>query len=251
MGAWLRQHLCVCRLELNLEAMKVFYFQNTGAQEIVLNEEESVHAVRVLRLKEQDEVHLIDGVGGLFKARISNAHSKKCEVQILEQLKVYTRNYHKHIAIAPPKSIDRFEWFLEKATEIGVDEITPLLTDRSERKNLNIERMEKILTSTMKQCIQPFRPKLNPLSRYSDFVAKNKNAFIAHLETGEEELLQRIYQPGKDCLILIGPEGDFSPVEVNLAKANGYTSVSLGHSRLRVETAGVVACHTITVMNND
>jgi 16S rRNA (uracil1498-N3)-methyltransferase len=231
--------------------MKVFYFHNTGEQTIVLDEEESVHAVRVLRLKESDEVHLIDGMGGFFKGEIITAHSKKCEVRILQQLEVYKRKYYKHIAIAPPKSIDRFEWFLEKVTEIGVDEITPLLTDRSERKNLNTERLEKILTSTMKQCIQPFRPKLNALTRYSDFIAQHKNAYIAHLETGEEELLQKIYQPGSDCLILIGPEGDFSPAEVQLAKQNGCVSISLGHSRLRVETAGVAACHTITVMNND
>jgi len=231
--------------------MKVFYFQNTGEQKIILDEEESIHAIRVLRLKENDEVHLIDGIGGLFKAKISNAHPKKCEVQIEEKIEIYKRKYYKHIAIAPPKSIDRFEWFLEKATEIGVDEITPLLTDRSERKNLNVERLEKILTSTMKQCIQPFRPKLNPLMRYSDFISQHTKGYIAHLETGEEELLQKIYQPGNDCLILIGPEGDFSPAEVVLAKQNGYTSISLGHSRLRVETAGLAACHTITVVNND
>ncbi|MFM7022013.1 MAG: 16S rRNA (uracil(1498)-N(3))-methyltransferase [Flavobacteriales bacterium] len=231
--------------------MKVFYFHNTNEERVILDEEESAHAVRVLRLKEGDEVHLIDGEGGFFKAQITLAHSKKCELQILSQEQVYKRKYYKHIAIAPPKSIDRFEWFLEKATEIGVDEITPLLTDRSERKNLNNERLEKILTSTMKQCIQPFRPKLNELTRYSDFISKNKNGYIAHLETGEEELLQKIYQPGSDCLILIGPEGDFSPAEVKSAKENGYVSISLGHSRLRVETAGVAACHTITVVNND
>jgi len=231
--------------------MKVFYFENTGEKQIILNEDESTHAVRVLRLKEEEEVFLIDGKGTLCKGKIVDAHQKKCVVEVLEQLPVYKRNYHKHLVVAPTKSIDRFEWFLEKATEIGVDAVTPLLTDRCERRHINTERLEKILTSTMKQCIQSFRPQLNELTKFKDFVKKYPNGLIAHLETGEEELLQKVYQPGKDVIILIGPEGDFSPEEVKLAKECGYVSVSLGHSRLRVETAAVAACHTISVMNND
>ncbi len=231
--------------------MKVFYCTNINENKALLDEEESGHAVRVLRLTEGNEVHLIDGIGGLYKAEISLAHPKKCELNIMERIPVYQRKYYKHMVVAPTKSIDRFEWFLEKATEIGVDEITPLLTDRGERRHINPERFQKILTSTMKQCIQPNRPKLNELTKFKDFVKKNPKGFIAHLETGEEELLQKVYQSGDNCVILIGPEGDFSPEEVKLAKENGYVSVSLGHSRLRVETAAVAACHTITVINND
>lgn len=231
--------------------MKVFYFENTGQNEILLSEEESAHAVRVLRLQENDEVFLIDGKGALCRATIKEAHAKKCLVTIMEFLTVYKRKYYKHLAVAPTKNIDRFEWFIEKATEIGVDEITPILTDRCERRNLNIERLEKILTATMKQCVQPYRPKLNGLTKYKDFIAKNTSGFIAHLETGDEEILQKVYQPGNDALILIGPEGDFTPDEVKLAHANKYVSVSLGHSRLRVETAAVAACHTFSVVNND
>ncbi len=231
--------------------MKVFYFENTGGNEIVLNEEESAHAIRVLRLKENDEVFLIDGKGTLCKGLISDAHQKKCGVRIVENLSVHKRKYYKHLVVAPTKNIDRFEWFIEKATEIGVDEITPLLTDRCERRSLNVERLQKILSATMKQCVQPFRPKLNELTKFKDFVKNHPKGYIAHLETGEEELLQKVYQPGDDALILIGPEGDFSPDEVKLAKEYGYISVSLGHSRLRVETAAVAACHTFSIVNND
>lgn len=231
--------------------MKVFYFENIENNLVTLTEEESAHAVRVLRLKEGEEVSLIDGKGSLLRGNIVDAHQKRCVVEVLEKMQVYRRNYHKHLVVAPTKSIDRFEWFLEKATEIGVDEVTPLLSDRCERRHINVDRLEKILTSTMKQCIQPFRPKLNDLIKFKDFVKNHPNGFIAHLETGEEELLQKVYQAGKDVVILIGPEGDFSPDEVKLAKEYGYVSVSLGHSRLRVETAAVAACHTISIVNND
>jgi 16S rRNA (uracil1498-N3)-methyltransferase len=231
--------------------MKVFYVENTTSNEIILNEEESAHAIRVLRLKENDEIYLIDGKGSLCKAVISDAHQKKCGVRITENLLVYKRNYYKHLVVAPTKNMDRFEWFLEKATEIGVDEITPILTDRCERRILNVERLEKILTSTMKQCVQPFRPKLNEMVKYKEFIKQHPKGFIAHLETGEEEQLQKVYQAGDDALILIGPEGDFSPEEVKIAKESGYVSVSLGHSRLRVETAAIAACHTFSIVNND
>jgi len=232
--------------------MKVFYHENIS--EPILSSIESNHAVKVLRLNINDTIYLIDGKGGLYKASITEAHHKKCGFKIEEKLPVKNkRNYHKHIAIAPTKSNDRMEWFIEKCTEIGIDEISLIITERSERKKIKIDRFEKVITATMKQCIQPFRPKINdPIKLNQLFQLPLPNQkFIAHLETGEEDSLRDAYQEGSDCIVLIGPEGDFTPNEIALTEKNDFISVSLGNSRLRTETAGIVACHTISVVNND
>lgn len=223
-------------------------------QNLVLSEEESMHAVKVLRLKSGDEIFMVDGKGGLFRSKIVLAHQKHCEFQIIEQLEnPEKRNYQLHLAIAPTKNIDRFEWFIEKATEIGVDQITPVITKFSERKIIKPERLEKIIVSASKQSLKAKFPVLNPLSSFNDFVSNNESSqkFIAHCRPNDDKkLLQSACQKAKDVLIFIGPEGDFSQDEVDMAIDHyKYEAISLGESRLRTETAGVIACATVQFVN--
>ncbi len=217
-----------------------------------LSEDESRHAVRVLRLQAGDEIDFVDGVGGFYKAVITNPHPKHCEFEIKDSVKEYgKRDFRLHIAIAPTKNIDRLEWFVEKCTEIGIDEITPIICRFSERKIIKPERIEKVIVSAAKQSLKAYFPKLNPICSFEEFI-KNYSAsqkFIAHCYEGEKISLQQAYTPSDDCIVLIGPEGDFSQEEIKLAIECGYTPVSLGNNRLRTETAGVVACHTVTLRN--
>ena len=229
-----------------------------------LSEEESAHCVRVLRYDRSDEILLTDGRGTTYHARITNPHPRHCEFEVLSQEKQEkTHNIYLHVAIAPTKNIERLEWMVEKCTEIGVDEITPLLCRFSERKNLRNDRLEKIILSAAKQSLTPYLPKLNPLTdfatlmeTYGDEAMRRKgeeamDKFIAHCYKDEKRELKDALRKGKDVLILIGPEGDFSEQEVELAIANGFVPVGLGRSRLRTETAGVVACHTAVLLNED
>ena len=217
-----------------------------------LSEEESQHAVRVLRLQTGDELELVDGAGGYYKAVISNPHPKHCEFVIKETFTEFgKRNYRLHIAIAPTKNIERLEWFIEKCTEIGIDEITPVICRFSERKIIKPERLEKIIVSAAKQSLKAYFPILNPMCSFRDFIQQTtvSQKFIAHCYEQDKQLLQRVYQKSFDAVILIGPEGDFSPEEVQAAIQHQFQPVSLGSSRLRTETAGVVACHTVALMN--
>ena len=232
--------------------MQLFYVPDISGAEVILNETESKHAIRVLRLKEGDEIELVDGKGGFYKARIQNANPKKCQLCIIEsQTDFGKKDFHLHIAIAPTKNIDRTEWFLEKCTEIGIDEVTPLLSEHSERKVIKPERLEKILVSAMKQSVKAYLPKLNGLTKLSDLLSQvtETKKFIAHCNEGEKQHLKNVVKPGDKVLILIGPEGDFSPEEVALALENGFEAISLGNARLRTETAGVVACHIVNLAN--
>jgi len=232
--------------------MQLFYVPNISGAEVNLDEAESKHAVKVLRLSVGDSVQLIDGKGGFYQAEISDAKQKKCRLVIVEAKKEFgKKDFHLHIAIAPTKNIDRFEWFLEKATEIGIDEITPLLTSHSERKTVNPERLEKILVSAMKQSLKAYLPKLNDITAFRQLVVniKTENKFIAYCDDIQKTHLKDLTNQGKDTLILIGPEGDFSPEEVQLAIEKGFSVVSLGNSRLRAETAGIVACHIVNLAN--
>jgi 16S rRNA (uracil1498-N3)-methyltransferase len=206
----------------------------------------------VLRLGEGDQVFLTDGHGNLYEGRMTKIHHKGCLVEVVKTTAAYgKRDWHLQIAIAPTKSIDRFEWFLEKSTEIGVNTITPLLCDHAEREIVKIPRLEKILVSAMKQSLKAYLPEIQEPVKFREFVTVNFSGqkFIAYCETGKEEALQKAYCPGSDVRILIGPEGDFSPAEVEFAVSNGYCPVNLGESRLRTETAGIVACHTINLLN--
>ncbi len=232
--------------------MQLFYIPNILGNQVILNETESKHAVRVLRLSEGSQVQLIDGKGGFYEAEISDAHPKKCKLVITRSIQDFEkRNFKLHIAIAPTKNIDRFEWFLEKCTEIGINEITPLLSEHSERKVIKPERLEKILVAAMKQSLKAYLPKLNSITNFNEFISDSEyqNKYIAHCNNGDKLHLKNCVQKDEDTLILIGPEGDFGPEEVELAKINGFKEISLGMARLRTETAGIVACHIVNLVN--
>lgn len=231
--------------------MKLFYAPDI-LREQVLPEEESGHAVRVLRLQSGDNIEVVDGAGGFYKAVIANPHPKRCSFEITEKTEEFgKRDFKLHIAIAPTKNIERYEWFIEKAVEIGIDEITPLLCRFSERKIIKPERLEKIIISAAKQSLKAYFPRLNPMVSFDEFIKSQHAAqkFIAHCYEEDKKLLQNIYLKSSDVIILIGPEGDFSPEELQKALKHDYQPVSLGSSRLRTETAGVVACHTVVMMN--
>jgi len=225
--------------------MHVFYTPGLNNDIFTLDENESKHGVRVLRLQVGDTVMLLDGNGHQFYGRIVDNNPKACRVEVFEKtLLEKPRPYSLTIAIAPTKNIDRFENFLEKATEIGIDRIVPLLTEHSERKNIKPERLEKIIVSAMKQSMQVYKPSLAPLTSFSQFIGENqegKQKFIAHCAEGDKKPLNKVVNNG-EITILIGPEGDFSGTEIQLAQANGFEAVSLHHARLRTETAGIVAC---------
>ena len=231
--------------------MNIFYAPDIR-QNAVLPEEESQHAAKVLRLQAGGEIRIVDGAGGYFKAIITQPHPKKCLVEIAEELpETGGRDYKLHIAIAPTKNMERFEWFIEKATEIGIDEITPIITRFSERKIIKPERLQKIIVSASKQSQKSRFPRLNPLCTFDEllnqYTAKEK--FIAHCREQEKNLLQNLCKKASDTLILIGPEGDFSPEEIEKAASNHFLSISLGNSRLRTETAGIIACATLQFVN--
>lgn len=231
--------------------MALFYVPNLAAGN-VLPEEESQHAVKVLRLQNGDKITVVDGIGGYYEAIITNPHPKYCGFEIIEAKTEFgKRDYKLHIAIAPTKNIERLEWFIEKATEIGIDEITPVICRFAERKIVKKERLEKIIVSAAKQSVKAYFPKLNPLCTFVELM-KNHQAsqkFIAHCYNQDKPLLQTEIKKATDVLILIGPEGDFSLEEVENAISKGFIPISLGESRLRTETAGVVACHTVALLN--
>lgn len=220
-----------------------FPFEN----EISISESESKHLCRVMRLKEGAQVLLLDGLGTKALAEITLANPKKTELKIIDLEESENRaNFKLTIAIAPTKNIDRFEWFLEKSTELGIDRIVPLLCERSERKVIKPERLNKILISAIKQSGQYFLPKLEELTTFQDFVENNQTGFIAHCEPGDNTpSLKEVIKPKTDINILIGPEGDFTLKEISFAKANNYRDVTFGKSILRTETAGVY-CAAIT-----
>jgi 16S rRNA (uracil1498-N3)-methyltransferase len=227
--------------------MALFYCPDISTA-CILPEDESQHAVKVLRLQASDNIIVIDGKGGYYEAEITLPHHKRCEFRIVKATQHFgKRNYRLHIAIAPTKNIERIEWFIEKATEIGIDEITPLLCRFSERKNIKDERLEKIIVSAAKQSKKAYFPKLNPLAPFDQFLknAKAENRYIAHCYELDKKQLSTELKGQKDVLILIGPEGDFSKEEVDAAMAAGFIPVTLGDSRLRTETAGMVACTTV------
>jgi 16S rRNA (uracil1498-N3)-methyltransferase len=235
--------------------MQLFYNSeiSTETKQLTFDKIESRHIVRVLRKKESDILHITNGKGFLFDAKIIIANDKKCIVEIIEvQEKPKPWDYYLHIAIAPTKNNDRYEWFLEKATEIGIDEITPIICSNSERRNVKLERFEKIIQSAMKQSLKFTLPKINEPIKFGDFInQKNKGTLcIAHCEDdNNKNLLKSVVNPSEKTTILIGPEGDFSPQEITKALAKKHIPISLGESRLRTETAGLVAVNLVSFIN--
>ena len=232
--------------------MNLFYTPDIEGEHYTLSPEESKHCVRVLRFVEGEPVALVDGKGNWFRGEIERADAKGCKVRITEKTSHYGRRpFRLHLAVAPTKNLDRMEWMLEKCTEMGIDEITLLNTEHSERKVVKEERLEKVIVAAMKQSLKAYLPKLNPMVSFREFVKGRPEGckFIAHCHEGEKKRLDEVYAAGEDVVILIGPEGDFSPEEVECARREGFVPITLGTSRLRTETAGMVACHSINFMN--
>ena len=234
--------------------MQLFYTSeiNNDTETYFFDKEESKHIVKVLRKKEGDILFVTNGLGFLFKTEIILASEKKCTVKIIESEQQNELPFYIHLAVAPTKMNDRFEWFLEKATEIGIQEITPIICDHSERKIIKTDRFEKILQSAMKQSNQFFLPKLNEPISFKEFMNLNHegNLYIAHCEETEKNDLHKNIPTNEKYTLLIGPEGDFSTKEIETAIKNNYKPVALGNTRLRTETAAVVACHTFVLANS-
>ncbi len=233
--------------------MRLFYTADIERDLFTFDKNESHHIVKVLRLNHTDKILITDGKGWFYHCEIVEAHPKKCLVKVLDKEQIKKHNYHLHVAIAPTKNIDRFEWFLEKATEIGVDEITPIITHYSERKIIKHERLKKVIESAMKQSHKAYHPRLNELVTLADFWKKQHPEsvkLIAHCYESEKENMQQQISPKDSVLMLIGPEGDFSEEEVKQSEQIGFVPVSLGNYRLRTETAGVVACNYLSFINS-
>lgn len=233
--------------------MQLFYNQNIdeSTTDFSFDKEESRHIIKVLRKKDGDILFVSNGLGFIFECQITLASDNKCTVEVLSFEKKPIPKFHLHLAVAPTKMNDRFELFLEKATEIGIQEITPIICDRSERKVINKERFEKIILTALKQSNEAYLPKLNDAISLKDFIKSEQNGqlFIAHCEETDKKTLKSALKPNEDITMLIGPEGDFSQKEIDLAIANKYTAVSLGNTRLRTETAAIVACHSVVFAN--
>ncbi len=233
--------------------MQLFYDAtiNENLSSFIFDKEESKHIIKVLRKKENDILFVTNGLGYLFKTQITLASDSKCTVKILSNDKIQKSGYKLHLAVAPTKMNDRYEWFLEKATEIGITEITPIICDHSERKVIKTDRFDKIILAAMKQSNQLFLPVLNEPIALKEFLKKefNGDKFIAHCEETSKKMLKDSIKPLTDIIVLIGPEGDFSEKEIRLALENNYIPVSLGNTRLRTETAAIVACHSVAFIN--
>ncbi len=233
--------------------MQLFYNPDISENttEFSFSKEESKHIVKVLRKSIGDTLHITNGKGWLFTAEISVPDIKKCSAQIMSKVLQPKRKYSLHLAVAPTKMNDRYEWFLEKATEIGIDRITPIICEHSERKIVKAERFERVLQSAMKQSLNCYLPKLNEAMSFKSFMKQDFNGtlYIAHCEETDKQSLKQELQPQKDVTILIGPEGDFSIKEIAQALKNGFKPVTLGETRLRTETAAIVASHSVAFIN--
>ncbi len=233
--------------------MNLFYTIQIEGEYAYFSEEESRHCTQVLRKKVGDIINFIDGKGGMYEGRIDEASKKKCVVQIKSRdLEYHKRSNYLHIAIAPTKNIARMEWFVEKATELGIDEVTPIFCKRSERKKIRIDRLQKIALAATKQSIKAYLPKINEYCRINDFIRENSfsKKYIAYVnKENDSRHLKEVYSKNEDVCILIGPEGDFTTSEIQLALENGFEAIGLGKSRLRTETAGIAACHIINLIN--
>jgi 16S rRNA (uracil1498-N3)-methyltransferase len=232
----------------------LFYFPDLSAETVSLDEDESKHAVRVLRLEKGDSVELVDGKGTRASAEVADNHPKRCTLRIVSRKQESTnRRFGIHIAIAPTKNADRLEWFAEKAVEIGIDSISLLHCDHSEKEKVKTERLEKLAIAAMKQSQQSWLPQIRPVQSFTEFLRQcpsQAQRFIAHCEETKKRHLKSAVLAGGECIVLIGPEGDFSPEEIKAATAAGFIPVSLGETRLRTETAALYALTAIHFVNS-
>lgn len=233
--------------------MQLFYNHdlNQNDSEIRFSKEESRHIIKVLRKSVGDMLHITNGEGWLFTAEITLADPKNC-IAVIKTAELQPKKaYSLHLAVAPTKMNDRFEWFLEKATEIGIDSITPIFCDNGERRIIKADRFQKVLQSAMKQSLNCYLPKLNEAVAFKDFINQEFDAqrFIAHCEDTDKKSLKQMLKPNQDVLILIGPEGDFSSKEIEQSYQHDFIPVTLGDTRLRTETAAIVACHSVVYTN--
>jgi len=231
--------------------MELFYSALIEDDRFHLSEEEARHILKVLRHRAGDEIMVTDGKGNLYSTSIESIDQKSCVLKIRSKQSFEAPAHKLHLAVAPTKNTDRFEWFLEKATEIGIDFITPLLCQRSERKTMREDRLQKVIVAAMKQSLKFTLPVLNPPRNFSELIqfSGTSQRFICSMDA-ENTLIEK-YRKGKDCMILIGPEGDFTEEEIQMAVAKGFLTVSLGESRLRTETAAIMACSAISLLNQD
>lgn len=234
--------------------MQLFYAPEISLPLYTLPEEESKHCIRVLRMEVGDELFLTDGKGNMYRCKIVDNNVKRCVVEVVETESEYEKlPYSLTMAVAPTKNIDRFEWFLEKATEVGVTEIFPIECDHSERRQIKLEREEKVITAAVKQSLKAYHPTLHPLTAVREVITRDFDGekYIAHCNTEltEREYLGKVLKKGGNALILIGPEGDFSPEEINFATQNGFKPITLGTQRLRTETAAVTATIVTATVN--
>lgn len=233
--------------------MQLFYSDILTDKVFTFDENESRHIIKVLRHKKGDLIHVTDGSGKLYKAGIVNDDPRKCMAEIKAVIPSFNKhNYYLHIAVAPTKNADRLEWFVEKSVELGIDEITPLICKHSERRRINTGRLHRVMLSAMKQSFKVHATKINEAVLFTDLITNifEGKKYIAHLDSRKmPELLGSDYSKGENSLVLIGPEGDFSDEEVNMAMGNNFIPVSLGSSRLRTETAGITACCWIYLKN--
>jgi len=233
--------------------MQLFYNPDISEKSNTFSfaKDESRHIIKVLRKKTGDTLHITNGKGYLFTAEITIADQKNCVVNIINSVFKKPTDYKLHLAVAPTKMNDRYEWFLEKATEIGITSITPIYCDHSERKKVKIDRFEKILQSAMKQSLHLYLPILNEPISFKDYINQDFSGdlFIAHCEETDKKSLKNEIKPNTETTILIGPEGDFSVNEIETAIKNKFIPVTLGNTRLRTETAAIVACHSVAFIN--
>ena len=234
--------------------MQLFYAPDITLPRYTLNEEESKHCIRVLRMRLDDELHITDGKGNLYRCKVVDDNVKRCTVEVVHTTQKYEPHPNKlTMAVAPTKNIDRFEWFLEKATEVGIYEVFPLECDHSERRQIKIDREEKVITSAVKQSLKAYHPTLHPMTSFKEVVTMpfEGDKFIAHCNDtlGEREYLGKLVKKEGNTLILIGPEGDFSQEEITFALDNGFKAISLGKERLRTETAALVATVITSTIN--
>ncbi len=230
--------------------MQLFYQPEIPNGITHLTEEESHHAIKVLRLRQGEAIEITDGLGSLYHAVISEAHPKKCGFEIKSKVISKKKDYHIHIAIAPTKNSDRTEWFVEKSVEIGVDQITFLKCERSERKSINLDRMNRVAVSAMKQSGQFFLPTIQDITSIQEIVNQpSDQKFIAFVDSQNPAHLKNLAKPKGNYLLLIGPEGDFTKTELETAMTSGFQKVSLGTNRLRTETAGIAGVHCLHLIN--